>query len=379
MNQTPPSFDAWTVVFFVSAIQGLFVAFMLWRWQRGNATANRLLAVLLALFSITMLEYVAYWTRHIYYWPHLIDLTAQWPYVMGPLVLLYLENIFEKKGLSARDFWHFLPFLLALAVFSPWLLSSAEFKQQHMTGQVVFPISRPVLQALIWLRIASLLAYAGWSFYYVWQQPRAGRSRSWGVTISLCFAGFALAYLSYFVLVRFAFFNLQWDYHISLMMSLFIWVIAWAGYTQPDVFDGLGWPAPAIAVKYRNSGLSAEASKSLMLRLEELMRQKQIHRDPDISLEKLADMLHASRHHVSQVINEQQGMSFFEFVNHWRIEEARRILSETTRQDFHVIEVAYATGFNNKVSFNNAFKKATGMTPTEYRNQYAKTPVEMVR
>ena len=54
-------------------------------------------------------------------------------------------------------------------------------------------------------------------------------------------------------------------------------------------------------------------------------------------------------------------------MNQLRVEEARQLLAETSRSDMHVIEVAYAVGFNNKASFNAAFKRATGMTPTEYR------------
>jgi AraC-like DNA-binding protein len=60
-------------------------------------------------------------------------------------------------------------------------------------------------------------------------------------------------------------------------------------------------------------------------------------------------------------------------VNQLRVEEAKALLAETTRSDLHVIEVAYAVGFNNKMSFNAAFKKATGMTPTEYRRNHGQT------
>ena len=156
-------------------------------------------------------------------------------------------------------------------------------------------------------------------------------------------------------------------------MTAFIYLIAYAGYVQPAVFDGYAWTEPATPVKYRNSGLTPEASRSLLQNLTEMMREEQCWRDPDISLEKLANALNASKHHVSQVINEHLGTSFFEYINQLRIEEATQLLAETTRSDLHVIEVAYAVGFNNKVSFNSAFKKATGMTPTEYRRSHSKS------
>lgn len=150
-----------------------------------------------------------------------------------------------------------------------------------------------------------------------------------------------------------------------------VYLIAYSGYVQPAVFEGFHWNEPGAATKYRNSGLTPEASRSLLQSLQLLMREERVYHDPDISLDKLATRLNASKHHVSQVINEQLGTSFFEYVNQLRVEEAKIVLAETSRSDFHVIEIAYLVGFNNKVSFNAAFKKATGMTPTEFRRSHS--------
>jgi len=76
-----------------------------------------------------------------------------------------------------------------------------------------------------------------------------------------------------------------------------------------------------------------------------------------------------SKHQLSQVINEQTGMNFFEYVNQHRIGEARQLLSATSKKELNIIDIAYEVGFNNKVSFNTAFKKITGKTPTSFRNE----------
>lgn len=153
-------------------------------------------------------------------------------------------------------------------------------------------------------------------------------------------------------------------------MTAMIYLIAYSGYAQPAVFEGFHWTEPAAPAKYRNSGLTPEASRSLLQNLELLMREEVLYHDADISLDKLAARLNASKHHVSQVINEQLGTSFFEYVNKLRVEELKTPLAETTRFDFHIIEIAFIVGFNNKVSFNATLKKATGMTPTEYRRSH---------
>ncbi|MBL7828630.1 MAG: helix-turn-helix transcriptional regulator [Saprospiraceae bacterium] len=159
-------------------------------------------------------------------------------------------------------------------------------------------------------------------------------------------------------------------------MTAMIYLTAYLGYVQPSIFNGLNWSDTLTNGKYKNSGLTLEAGQSLLKNLEITMKEECLYHDPEFSLDKLAKHLKAGKHHVSQVINEHLGMSFFEYVNHLRIKEAMQTLTETTRSDMYIIEVAYAVGFNNKMSFNSAFKKATGMTPTEFRRNHGKSDTE---
>ena len=369
-----PSFDTWTIVFLIAAVQGFFVALVLLRWRRGNPQGNRLLAALLLLFSLTLLEYVLFWTDYLYRFVHMANISTEFPFLFGPLVWWYLRTIYEQKPLRRADLLHAAPFVLFSLTLLPWFILDADTKRgilwEHR-GQ--FPGYPLLHRTAVWLRIAHLFAYAAWNAWYIRQQPRAGETHRWAVLFNGCFTGFSVAYASYFILSQFSFFSLTWDYHISAFMTAFIYLIAYAGYAQPAVFDGFAWAEPAAPVKYRNSGLTPEASRSLLQKMDALMENERLYRDPDLSLDTLSERLNASKHHVSQIINEHLGASFFEYINQLRIREARQLLAETTRSDLHVIEVVYAVGFNNKVSFNAAFKKATGMTPTEYRKSHGKT------
>lgn len=371
--QTAPHFDAWTLVFLIAAVQGYFVAFILFRWRRGDTQANRLLSALLLLFSVTLSEYVLYWSNYIFQFPHTAQASDQLPFLFGPLAYLYCRTIYEAKPLKKSDLWHFASFVLAIGMMLPWYLLDAESKRAVLEGKAAYPVAHLWMRVLLWIRIVHMLGYAVWNYRYLRRQPRVGATTRWAFRLNTFFTCFVLAYTSYFILVRFPFFNSTWDYHISAAMTAFIYLIAYAGYVQPAVFEGYQWTEPNAPVKYRNSGLTPEACRSLLQNLNLLMEQEKAYHDPDISLEKLANALNASKHHVSQVINEHLGASFFEYVNQLRVEEARQLLAETTRSDLHVIEVAYAVGFNNKMSFNAAFKKATGMTPTEYRRSHGQT------
>ena len=77
---------------------------------------------------------------------------------------------------------------------------------------------------------------------------------------------------------------------------------------------------------------------------------------------------------LSLLINERTGMHFYDFVNRYRVEEAKRLLRESIlRDELSILGIAYEVGFNSKSSFNTAFKKAAGITPSQYRNAYLRS------
>ena len=99
--------------------------------------------------------------------------------------------------------------------------------------------------------------------------------------------------------------------------------------------------------------------------VEQFMNEKQPYKVSGLKLSALADQLHTTPHELSHFLNEEIGMSFFEFINSYRINEAREKLLEFPDQT--ILMTAYEVGFNSKTTFNRAFKKQTQMTPREYR------------
>jgi AraC-like DNA-binding protein len=365
-----PSFNAWTIVFMISAAQALLLA-AVFGWSHYKP--NRLLAVILLLFACTMTEYVLYWTGYLKIYVHWSNISLTFPFLFGPLLWLYFRFVFEQRPVGWRDGWQALPFLAFLLAYLPYYLLSAAQKSAISIGAAPAPVPPWLGMTCVWMSIAHLFGYTFWHFIYLRRQPHVGQSNRWALWLNIFLFGYALAYTSYYVLVRFDFFNQAWDYHISLAMTLFIYLIAVSGYVRPAVFQGYRLSETAPAAKYRNSGLTYAAIQSLFLRLSQLMESEQLYRNPELNLDLLAHRLGASKHHVSQVINACTEGTFFDYVNRLRIEEAKILLAERSRSDLNVIEVAYAVGFNNKVSFNTAFKKVTGITPTAYRHQNART------
>jgi AraC-like DNA-binding protein len=91
--------------------------------------------------------------------------------------------------------------------------------------------------------------------------------------------------------------------------------------------------------------------------------------DPDLTIEGLSGQLDVPVKVLSQVINESLGQNFFDFVNTYRVEEAKRLLNNPRDPKVTVLEVMYQAGFNSKSSFNTAFKKIALTTPSAYKKK----------
>ena len=107
--------------------------------------------------------------------------------------------------------------------------------------------------------------------------------------------------------------------------------------------------------KYEKSGLTPSLSLELKENLLYLFAHDRVYKENGISLDMVAQKLNTTRHNASQIINEHFNVSFHEFVNMYRIKEAKQLLLEDKSRRLNIINVAYEVGYNNKVTFNKGF------------------------
>ena len=99
------------------------------------------------------------------------------------------------------------------------------------------------------------------------------------------------------------------------------------------------------------------------------MDTKKPYIDADLTIQDISESLNIPRHYLTQIINEKLNKNFYQFINEYRVEEVKKLLSDKDYQKFTITAVAFEAGFNSKSAFNSAFKEITGMTPTEYKVQ----------
>ncbi|MFY0629220.1 MAG: AraC family transcriptional regulator [Flavobacteriaceae bacterium] len=123
-----------------------------------------------------------------------------------------------------------------------------------------------------------------------------------------------------------------------------------------------------ILEKYGMKRIENEEAQLLIDQLKLLMEEKELYKETDIKLQKLAKQIHISTHKLSQLLNDNLGKSFASFINDYRIEEAKRLLKENHKLTLEAI--GFEAGFSSKSSFYATFKKVTGKTPSEFQKEF---------
>ncbi len=154
---------------------------------------------------------------------------------------------------------------------------------------------------------------------------------------------------------------------IPLLVSITILAIGYFGLTQPIIIP------PEIEniklKKYEKSSLTSENSEKYLKKLIKIMECEKPFLNNDLTLQKLSEMLSISPHHLSQIINEKKNQNFFDFINSYRIEEAKNLLVDKKGELLTILAIAEEVGFNSKSAFNIAFKKYTSLTPSQFKKQ----------
>ncbi|WP_298838269.1 AraC family transcriptional regulator [uncultured Roseobacter sp.] len=154
----------------------------------------------------------------------------------------------------------------------------------------------------------------------------------------------------------------------ALVAAAVLWGLRQRPPLVPDPADPepISPTVPPTGARYEKSSLSAEASERIARKLRAAMEADHLYRNPDLSLWALARHTGASPNYISQTLNEKIGLSFFDFVNGYRVAEAQNLLTMTDRS---VLTITYDVGFNARSSFYSAFKRLTGQTPSAYRKK----------
>ncbi|MEO6347350.1 MAG: AraC family transcriptional regulator [Aquaticitalea sp.] len=114
--------------------------------------------------------------------------------------------------------------------------------------------------------------------------------------------------------------------------------------------------------------VSTSSKKNFLLAFHYLLVEQKRFLNIDLTLENIASELHVSKGHLSRIINSHLGMSFNDYVNKLRVNEAKIYLNKMDLIAVDILNIALKSGFNSKSTFYASFKKLTGLTPYQFKN-----------
>lgn len=370
-----PHFNFLALIHALTGIIGIFIVIILFAKQNLDKTSVWLIGSFILFHSFFMLHISLFISNYNLMFPHSFYISTPFSFLYGPLLYFYFKRVVENYKISLKDAVHLIPTVLLIIWLIPYYsLSATEKFNLLIDNTESVQISRKVL---VVIKSLSLCLYAA-GIYLVYKNKKQKTSSNntelksrvlWERSIMIIFICYAFAYLLHGAVVVKLVDYLPYDYLKSVFMIAMIIYMALMSGLRPEIImnaNGNVFGLNKLPIKYEKSNLTQSLSSELKDKLVDLLTHQKVYKDNSISLEMLSKMLGTTRHNTSQVINEHFDMSFYDLINHYRILEAVDIFDEDQKQNLNIIEVAYEVGYNNKVTFNKAFKKHMNQTPSTY-------------
>lgn len=160
-----------------------------------------------------------------------------------------------------------------------------------------------------------------------------------------------------------------------LLTLVFLTGIIYSAMISPELMSNVDSIKSRLSnfpdLKYKYSDLTSEEARRIIEMLDREMKNRELYKDPNLTLENVSITVGKTSKDISQSINQYLDMNFKEFINLWRIRSAKEMLIKEEFYDLRVNEIMYEVGFNSKSTFNTLFKKHTGVTPKEFKRSRA--------
>jgi ABC-type antimicrobial peptide transport system permease subunit/AraC-like DNA-binding protein len=346
----------------------------LWFTQKINRSANRFLALAIAVIVLWIARvlgvdvglgtYVSHWSR----------LPLQFSLALGPLIFFYVLKIARPDyKFQRKDLFHFSPLLLEIGA------HILETRESIRTGTstydtLTFQRLNPILELLAFISVTIYL-YRCYklieNFYQQLKFTEGDRYRHELRWLHNLLTGFGMLWLLWipFVAADYFYYNYQLSIHayypLYLLLAAMITWMAARAFLRPEI------GVPGDIVSTSKPLLPAEL-KQKGIWLKKVVKEKRYYQDPELSLGSLAGKLELTTHELSRIINTVLKKSFNDFINEYRVADVVQKMQDPAYNHITLLGIAFESGFNSQSTFNRIFKQVTGKSPLEYKNDLEK-------
>ena len=372
-------------------LAGIFITFflsVLLAGKKGKSEADKILTLWLLVIGFHLITFYLYLSGSYVKFPWFLGLELPLPLVHGPFLFLYTTALTQVRKIKTIGLLHFLPIAVTYILMIPFFLLTFDQKisvYQH-NGVGYEWLTSSVFIAIV----LSGVSYVILSFLKL-RQHKFNIEKQFSNT-----ARINLIWLRYLIYGT----SVIWvvvigglgDSYIFATVVIYVFFIGYFGVKQVGIFsnahsdnpkseketrlyidtlqDDLKETTQSFAKpKYQRSSLTDEEAKKIHGQLYKLMVNEKLFKDPDINLGELANKVEVHSNTLSQVINSFENKTFYDYINGLRIDEFKALAADPGNTRYTFLSLAFECGFNSKTAFNRNFKKATGLSPSEYLNK----------
>ncbi|MBE8726609.1 helix-turn-helix domain-containing protein [Flavobacterium hungaricum] len=379
----------YTTLLNIAVFQGIILGIIILKSSLFNSNSNKYLAYLLFALSIILLNYV-FELEHVFKtYPLLrfIDV-IDWIFLLPVFTFLFIINrINDAVKKRQNTYLYYIPFTYASTL-------NITLYLDYVAGIYKIPESFlyliNILQVIQLLLAVIIIIVLPFYSYFMIRYLKDPQEKKWVITL------LTIMYLLLFVWLTTYLSGLFYHSDISSTMSglalAATFVMHWTAYigiykyklakNKDAIYNFLNSDAAvstaglqiienslteenSISEEYRES---ITADNLYFQKLELLCKEQHIYTDSTLSREKVAEKLGISAGYVSQIVNTVTGDNFANYINSYRVEAFKEMISDSEYENYNLLAMGLESGFTSKTTFYKAFKKVTGQTPNEYKN-----------
>ncbi len=325
-----------------------------------------------SIFIVTafniLLQYLLRFTDLKYNTPELLILPDSLDWLLPPLVLIYLQNILGdyfhfKKGR------YFIPPAIWIGIMCVYVVTNDSYSFESYIGSSLHAFNL----SLVFFWKCSIL-YTGYMFLSkrsMFLTKKQKTLLAWPrillfFLLILCYI--ALVTALNVLLIDPSYLSEVVRENIRVLVGLnyviftcsIILITIYFVFKYPKILTG----NPIVKPVEESDILEVEEHRKA---LTSLIEEQKVYLDTELNEKKLAEAIGIPTHSLSKMLNEYMGQSFSEFINHYRVEEAKRLLLDSEKNNLTAFAVAIDSGFRSESVFYVNFKKITGFTPMQFK------------
>ena len=369
-------------LYYIGISQALFVSLVLFTKANKQGSDFVLMAWLLTISFKMMILLIS--AEHGEFFDNQFSIGLI-PLTFGPFLFLYTKNLLYRRWFfKSRDFLHYTPFIFFTFLYFTFFKGKLSF-DNHM-----FFLDDEYL----WVRLMYSIAFMSSVNYYTYLTLKIlGRHRkqlkdrfsflsegnelNWLYVLTAIFGVTYFLYFSlgtYNVLMKQGFFDIA--YTSDVFLTILAFSVSYFGIKQPYLFKVIPEENEEFMAlkkkneskrKYKNSNLTEEQKEEYVKHIFTFMDEERPFINAELTVQDLSKQLNISRHHLTELLNNDIGKNFFTFINEYRVEEVKRRLLDARFEHLTIVAIAFESGFNSKSTFNSIFKQNTGNTPSQWK------------